>query len=304
MSTLSAHLPSLTRPGELHPPPRFSQMPGVGPTEQPDLTPLLHARSVAIVGLSQPHRFGGKIFLNLRNFGYPGQIFGVNPRYPSLYEQPCYPSLSALPERPDCAILAVPNERLPDTLREVAALGIPAAVIPGSAFGVQDQLTAIAHEAGIVICGPNGMGFHAFAHKLVVSGYPVAPDTPSSHITFITHSGSVVDALWQNTRGIHFNYLISSGNEITMTLADHVRFALRQASTHVIGLFLETVRDPQNFLIALQEAAEHDVPIGALKVGQTEAGAAWPLPRAAPSPVKIVFTMQFSNAMASARSRH
>ena len=75
-------------------------MPGVRPTERPDLTPLLHARSVAIVGLSQPDRFGGKVFLNLRHFGYPGQIFGVNPRYSSLYEQPCYPSLSALPARP------------------------------------------------------------------------------------------------------------------------------------------------------------------------------------------------------------
>lgn len=273
MSAVLSHLPALTRPDEVHPPPRFGQLPGVRPTERPDLTPLLHARSVAIVGLSHPHRFGGKVFLNLRNFGYPGPIFGVNPRYPSLYEQPCYPSLSALPARPDCAILAVPNERLLDTLREAAALDIPAAVIPGSAFGVQDQLAKVAREAGMVLCGPNCMGFHAFAHKLVVSGYPVAPGTPAGHIAFITHSGSVFDALWQNTRGVHFNYLISSGNEMVTTLADYMRFALAQDSTRVIGLFLETVRDPQNFVLALQEAAERDVPVVALKVGSSESGA-------------------------------
>lgn len=273
MNALAPHLPALAEPSELHPPPRFGQMPGVRPIERPDLTPLLHARSVAIVGLSQPTRFGGKVFLNLRNFGYPGQIFGVNPRYPSLYEQPCYPSLSALPARPDCAILAVPNEQLVPALREAARLGLPAAVIPGSAFGVQEQLIEIAREAGMVICGPNCMGFHAFAQKLVVSGYPIAPGTPAGNIAFITHSGSVFDALWQNTRGLHFNYLISSGNEMATTLADYMRFALTQDSTRVMGLFLETVRDPQNFLLALHEAAERDVPVVALKVGRSESGA-------------------------------
>ena len=77
-----------------------------------NLTPLLRARSVAIMGISQPGRFGGRVFANLRDFGYTGQIYGVNPRYDSVNGQPCYPSLSDLPGLPDCAILAVPNQRL------------------------------------------------------------------------------------------------------------------------------------------------------------------------------------------------
>jgi len=117
------------------------------------------------------------------------------------------------------------------------------------------------------------MGFHAFSNKLVISGYPVAPDTPAGPVTFITHSGSVFDALWQNRRGLHFNFLISSGNEMVTTLADYVQFALTQPSTRVIGLFMETVRDPQTFVAALRQAAERDVPIVALKVGRTERGA-------------------------------
>jgi acyl-CoA synthetase (NDP forming) len=246
-----------------------------------DLTSLLHARSVAIVGISQPDRFGGKVFSNLHGFGYPGQVYGVNPKYTTLYDQPCYPSLSALPARPDLAILAVPNERLLPALREAAGLGVPAAFIPGSAFSVQvdgqptlqDQLRAIAQEAGMVVCGPNCMGFHAFGQKLVVSGYPVAPGTPGGSVTFITHSGSIFDAIWQNARGVRFNYLISSGNEMVTTLADYLRFALTDPGTRAVGLFLETVRDPQNFKLALQEAAERDVPIAALKVGRTEQGA-------------------------------
>ena len=81
-------------------------------TSRQDLTPLLHARSLAIVGISHPERFGGRLFSNLRRFGYAGRVFGVNPRYTTLYDEPCYPSLAALPERPDCALLAVPNAGL------------------------------------------------------------------------------------------------------------------------------------------------------------------------------------------------
>jgi acyl-CoA synthetase (NDP forming) len=99
-----------------------------------DLTPLLHARSVAIVGISKPQRFGGKLFLNLEKSGYGGRIFGVNPRYQTLFDRPCYPSLRELPERPDCALLAVPNQRIVEALREAAACGIRAAVVFASAW--------------------------------------------------------------------------------------------------------------------------------------------------------------------------
>jgi len=77
-----------------------------------NLAPLLHPESVAIVGISQPGRFGGILAQNISDFGYAGTIYGVNPRYDSLYDRPCYASLRDLPERPDLAILAVPNSGL------------------------------------------------------------------------------------------------------------------------------------------------------------------------------------------------
>lgn len=80
-----------------------------GIAHRQDLRLLLDARLVALVGIRQPGRFGGYLYANLRDFGYRSQIYGVNPRYSSLYDQPCYPSLHDLSERPDCAVLAVPN---------------------------------------------------------------------------------------------------------------------------------------------------------------------------------------------------
>lgn len=248
---------------------------------RPNLAPLLRAQSVAIVGLSQLPRFGGWIYENLRAAGYAGRVFGVNPRYTTLFDQPCYASLSDLPERPDCAVLAVPNERLLSTLQEAGALGIPAAVIFASAFSepqpgqpsLQAQLAQIARAHQIALCGPNCMGFLAPHQRLLISGYEVKPDVPAGGVAFISHSGSLWEALWQNRRGVHFNYLISAGNEIVTTLADYMLFALDDPGTRVIGLFLETVRDPQTFRAALEAAAERDVPIVALKVGRSEQGA-------------------------------
>jgi acyl-CoA synthetase (NDP forming) len=236
---------------------------------------------VAIVGLSRPGRFGGQIYANLCNFGYTGQIYGVNPHYDTLYDQPCYPSLSALPERPDCAILATPNERLLEVMQEAADLKIPAAVIFASAYStpifgqpsLQARLaeTAIAHN--MVVCGPNCMGFFALRYKFAVSGYQTLSDLPCGNITLISHSGSMWDAFLQNRRGVAFNYAISSGNEMVTTLADYMQFALADPTTRVIALFLETVRAPQIFEAALAEAAERDIPVVALKVGRTERAA-------------------------------
>ncbi len=246
-----------------------------------NLAPLLNAQSVAIVGISKLPRFGGRVYQNLRDLGYPERIYGVNPRYATLFDQPCYSALRDLPERPDLAVLAVPNHQLLPALQEVADLGIPAAVIFASAYSapvadqpsLQTQLTAVAQAHNLVLCGPNCMGFMALGQRLVLSGYTVTPDVRSGPVAFITHSGTVFDTLWQNAHGVHFNYLISAGNEIATSLADYIQFALSDPTTRAIGLFLETVRDPHTFRLALAEAAERDVPIVALKVGRSERGA-------------------------------
>jgi acyl-CoA synthetase (NDP forming) len=216
----------------------------------------------------------------LRSFGYQGEIYGVNPRYTTLDDgRPCYPSLNDLPEQPDCALLAIPNERLLDAMRDVGDRSIPSAVIFANAYGhgadgrtLQESLAAIACEHNIAVCGPNCMGFISFQPRLAVSGYPVL-DAPAGHVALISHSGSIWESVIQNNRQLTFNYAISSGNEMVTTLADYLLFVLDDPQTRVVGLFLETVRDPQRFRLALETAAERDIPIVALKAGRSERGA-------------------------------
>lgn len=248
-------------------------------SRQKKIAAMMRAESLAIVGISGPERFGGRIYNNLQLMGYEGKIYGVNPRYETLYDQKIYPSLSELPETPDCAILALPNSRLLPVVEEASELSIPSAIIYASAYeaenglSLQNALVNAVEESGMMICGPNCMGIISFAHKLPMTGYPIIPGTPAGDITFISHSGSVWEAMMHNNRGIHYNYVISAGNEMVTTLANYMLFALSDPGTKVVGMFAETVRDPDNFCQALEIAANQDVPIVALKVGRSNRGA-------------------------------
>ncbi|NOR67113.1 MAG: hypothetical protein GQ528_07140 [Woeseiaceae bacterium] len=256
----------------------------MAPYETPiiSLSPLLDARSIAVVGASnKPGSFGGQVVRNLVEFSYPGSVYGVHPRLTTLYDRPCFPSLSALPERPDCIALAVANKHLLPLLEEAASLNIPSAVVFGDPNvgtdrdpNLQSRIGKLARHNGITVCDPNSMGIYCLHRKLVISGYPVRPDKPAGNIALVTHSGTVFDAMSQNNRDVHFNYVISGGNEATVTAADYMRFVLDDPTTRVVACYLETVRDPEGFIAALRLANERQVPVVALKVGLSERGRA------------------------------
>ena len=209
--------------------------------------------------------------------GYGGAVYPVNPTRAEIDGLPCFPSIAALPDPVDCAVLAVADDRLEDALRDAATAGIPAAVVfgaaganPEHADGLPHRLAMIAREAGMALCGGNCMGFYSVAEGLFVSGYPLRQAPPAGGIGVITHSGSSFSALANSGRGLAFNYLISAGQELVTTAADYLRWLIAQPETRVVGCFLETVRDPAGFVAALEQAAEREIPIVVLKVGRSE----------------------------------
>ena len=195
---------------------------------------LLNAKSVAVVGASdKPGSFGGQVVRNLVDFGYAGDIYPVNPRLSSLFDLPCSASLESLPERPDCAALAVSNQHLMALLAQAAALGIPSAVVfgdptvgDGRAPELQSQITALAKKQAIAVCGPNAMGVYNLREKLVISGYPVRPGLPIGKVSLITHSGTVFDAMSQNNRDVdlrnHIVKIIGGGEHCFVATRDDV----------------------------------------------------------------------------------
>jgi acyl-CoA synthetase (NDP forming) len=247
-----------------------------GPDRRTSVEAMLEARSVAVVGASaRRDSFGEQMMIQLTGGGYDGRIHPVNPQYEEVMGLPCHPSLAELPEPVDVAILGVSNRMLEDQLAAAAEAGARSAVIFASCFEAEptvpslgDRLAAIARGAGMALCGGNGMGFVNFDRALRACGFSEPFTLTPGGTTFITHSGSAFSALLHNGRGLTFNLAVSSGLELVTTAADYLEFALSRATTRVVAMFLETIRDPARFRSALATAAERDVPVLVLKVGR------------------------------------
>src|SRR5579863_4904511 len=83
---------------------------------------LLHPASIAVIGASpRPGAFGAAVLRNLG--GYQGRIYPVNARYPQIGDFACYPSIGAVPEKVDCALVATPREGVEAIVRECVAAG-------------------------------------------------------------------------------------------------------------------------------------------------------------------------------------
>jgi acyl-CoA synthetase (NDP forming) len=250
------------------------------------LEPLLAPSSVALVGASrQPESAGNDMVREIRQGGYAGRVYPVHPRHGEVEGLPCFPSLDALPERPDLAVVALANERLEACFESLARLRIPAAVVfasghlPGEKAGhaLIDRLRHVAAQAGIVVCGVNGMGFYNLDRRLRIFPQHRPRSFAPGGVVFLSQSGSALTSLLWNEQKLRFSLAASVGQELNASVADFMDYALEQPSTRVIALFLETVRDPRGFAGALAKARARSIPVVVLKAGRTAAGAAMAL---------------------------
>jgi acetate---CoA ligase (ADP-forming) len=241
---------------------------------------MLEARSVAIVGASiKEGSLGRAMVEELQRGGYDGAIYPVNPGYDEVLGLACYPSVAETPGAGvDLAILGVANQRIEQAARDAVAAGARSLVTFSSLYEepvsdlapLTERLASIAHDADVPMCGGNGMGFCHETFKLRATGFPTPDHLRHGPVTFISHSGSAFAAMAFNDRGIGFNLLVSSGQELGATMADYMAYALGRAETRVLALLLETVRDAAGFRDQLRRAHDQDVPVIALKVGRTE----------------------------------
>jgi len=249
---------------------------------EPKLAPLFAPRSIALVGASQrANTPGHDVVRMLERGGFRGSVHAINPNYAEIAPYACVPSLADLPAPPDLAVLSVRNERLEETLAEAIAVGAKSAVIFASGVLADDRtpalgsrLAAMARAAAMPICGGNCMGFYNDLDGVWICGFPSPRQPRPGSIAFIAHSGSVFGALAHNDPRLRFALAISPGSELVTTVADYIEYALERPEVNVIGLFLETARDPLRFAAALGKAAERGIPVVALKLGRTEAAAA------------------------------
>jgi acetyltransferase len=243
--------------------------------------PLFQPSSIAIVGASERARWPRQLYDNLRTCGFPGQVYPVNPRNAEVWGVKCYPDLASLPEPPAHAFVIVPAPAVQGVMETGVAAGLKSATIYAAQIGEGTDPEIVARgvalkelidKSGLVVCGPNCMGLNAIRERNF--GYPNAElcALKPGSVAFVTQSGGTVQYIvgMGAHRGVKFSYAISSGNEISLDMADYVNFFVEDEHTRVIALFIEGIRRPQAFMAAAAKALAAGKPIIAIKTGKSQ----------------------------------
>jgi acyl-CoA synthetase (NDP forming) len=138
---------------------------------------------------------------------------------------------------------------------------------------LHDRVKAKIDAAGMLVCGANGMGFYNVRDHVWACGFDSAVHEAPGNASLISHSGSGMCGIIDCDRRLQVNVAISTGNELSVTMDEYLDFVLDLPETRVVGLFIETARNPDGMRAALAKAEEKKIPIVALKVGRTEEAA-------------------------------
>ena len=246
------------------------------------LDSLFSPHSIALVGASTKlGSVGNDIAKNLLHGGFIGEVFPVNPNATELYGTRCYPDLTSIGSVPDLVIIAIPAASVPDILRQAAGLHIPAAIIISAGFRetgeagakLESEIAEIAHSTGIIVLGPNCLGFLNSKLHLNASFAPRLPRR--GPVGFLSQSGALMTAVLDLSEGkIGFSKFVSTGNKTTLDEKDFLAYLALDPETRVIAFYAEGLSDAPALIALGRNILAHPQtkPIVALKSGRTESG--------------------------------
>ena len=250
---------------------------------QADLTAVFEPRSVAVVGASAtPGKAGYNIVNNLLTLGYEGDIYPVNPKTEEILGLKAYPAVDQIPHQVDTAIIATPSGAAVDVMRDCARKGVQAVIIISSGFSegseegrrLEDEVMAIARQAGIRVVGPNTTGILNGENRFTSSFLPINK-LPSGNVAFIAQTGLFLGILFEHILSSqHFGIskVAGLGNKADVDDADILEYLAGDAQTEVVAMYIEGLSDGRRFLKAAREIAR-EKPLVVFKAGITEAGA-------------------------------
>lgn len=240
----------------------------------PDLDRFFRPESVAVIGASdvdgRPNTgITRQLIAWAERVG--ARLYPVHPTRESVFGRACSPSVAALPEQVDLAVLLV-GDPLP-VIEELAQAKVKFAVAFASGFAetgaegaaAQARLAAAVERSGLRLLGPNTNlnAFEEFRDDL--DGPAIALITQSGH------QGRPVYTLQE--LGVRLSHWAPTGNEADLETADFIAYFSQRPEVGAIACYVEGLKDGRSFLLAADRAARAGVPVVAVKVGRTETGA-------------------------------
>jgi acetate---CoA ligase (ADP-forming) len=248
-----------------------------------DLTRFFEPRSVAVVGASStPHKPGNDVIRNILANEYQGKLYLVNPKGEEILGMKAYPSIQALPEGIDLAIIILPAQANAQAVRQCAAQGIRAIVLAAGGFSEVDQggnalqqdlVHAIA-ETGVRVIGPNTSGHTSTPFQFTSSFFPLGK-IPRGTISYLTQTGNfATHTMRYIITGENFGVarFVGLGNKVDVDECDVLEFYAQDPQSQAIFVYLESIKRPRRFLEIAREVTRLK-PVIMLKGGLSEEGA-------------------------------
>ena len=250
-------------------------------TRKHPLDAFFAPKSVAVIGASETAGSVGRTILwNLISNSFGGTVFPVNSKRASVLGIKAYPSVAALPDAIDLAVIATPAPTVPAIVDECVAAGVKGAIIISAGFkecgaegaALEKRILAAAQRGSLRIIGPNCLGLMnpisglnaTFAGKMALAG----------SVGFISQSGALCTAVldWSLRELVGFSAFISIGSMLDVDWGDLIDYLGDDPRTRSIIIYMESIGDARSFLSAAREVALTK-PIIVIKPGRTEAAA-------------------------------
>jgi len=247
------------------------------------LDSILRPRSIAVVGASRhPNTIGYQILDNLIRYGFHGPLYPVNPKAPVVHSIRAYPSVSAIPDPVDLAVIVVPKDLVLASAEECGRKGVKGLVVITAGFAEvggegaerERRLVEVVRRYGMRMVGPNCMGVLNSATDFSMNATFAPTMPPYGPVGFISQSGamglSILD--YAEELGIGIHQFVSVGNKPDVTGNDLLEYWADDAAIRVILMYLESFGNARRFY-QLARKLTRKKPIFVVKAGRTAAGA-------------------------------
>jgi len=250
------------------------------------LDAVLRPRSVAVVGASRREgSIGREILKNLVQFGFQGPVYPVHPDARHILSIRAWPTLAAIPDTIDLAVIAVPAGQVLEVIQACAACGVRGVVVITAGFrevgpagrALEDEIVALVRAHGMRMVGPNCMGLINADPAVRLDASFSATLPLEGGAAFASQSGALGEVVLATARslGLGISQFVSLGNKADVSGNDLLAFWADDPRTRVILLYLESFGNPRRFaMLARQVTRERGKPVLAVKSGRTRQGAA------------------------------
>ncbi|MGO9471002.1 MAG: bifunctional acetate--CoA ligase family protein/GNAT family N-acetyltransferase [Isosphaeraceae bacterium] len=245
------------------------------------LDAIFSPRAVAVIGATEKTASVGRAVLwNLISHPFGGTVYPVNPSRPNVLGIRSYPTIAAVPEPVDLAVVVTPAATVPGVMRECAAAKVQGAVVISAGFKeigpdgakLERELLEEARRGKLRLIGPNCLGIMR-PHEGLNATFATEIARPGT-VGFISQSGALCTAIldWSLQENVGFSTFISIGSMLDVGWGDLIDYLGDDPFTKCIVIYMESIGDARSFLSAAREVALTK-PIIVIKAGRTEAAA-------------------------------